>query len=214
MAGVEHVALLKRSDADIYCFHAGADWQATADRLGAGHCFDVAPILVAPAAASAAQQHINSALKQSSVGSGWFACSAGVAVGALAAVAMATVPLSAAASAVPPDSGATEAAAESALTTAAACSDEELTAIATDPECSDDATSGGADSALWDFVEPCATAEASKASDVRASLQTSFGKHEASRLLANTKASLVRGADGHKFRMLRLGGQALKLKSG
>ena len=204
MAGVEHVALLKRSDADIYCFHAGADWQVTADRLGAGHCFDVAPILVAPAAASAAQQHINSALKQSSVGSGWFACSAGVAVGALAAVAMATVPLSAAASAAPP---------ESALTPDAAGSDEELAAIVTDPECSDDTASGVTDNALWDFVEPCATAEASKASDIRASLQASFGKHEASRLLANTKTTVARGADGHKFRMLRLGGQALKLKS-
>eukprot|EP00973_Karenia_brevis_P050711 7044884-Karenia_brevis.AAC.1 len=72
----------------------------------------------------------------------------------------------------------------------------------------------GIDNALWDLVEPCNSAEASKAGDLRASLQAAFGKSEASRLLANTRASVARGADGHKFRMLRLNGHALKLKVG
>ena len=187
MACVEPVTLLKRSDAEIFCFYSGTDWQATAERLSAGHCFDVVPILVAPAAPVEAQQHISAALKQSSVGAGWFACGAGVAVGALAAAVMSNGPLSA--------RGSTE-----------------LSAIATDPECSDDA-SAPTESALWDIVEPCNTAEASKASEVRASLQASFGKREASRLLGSAKTTVARGADGHKFRMLRMNGQALKLKT-
>ena len=217
MTCTEPIALLKRSDVELFFFHSGADWRSKADGLGEGHCFDVVPLLIVPFASATALQHISAALKQTSVGSGWFACTAGVAAGALAAVALATASPGAVASAAHPDAGATEAAAESAPTTAAAGSAEELAAIATDPECSDEASGGmeeGIDNALWDLVEPCATAQASKAGDVRASLQASFGKHEASRLLANTKASVARGADGHKFRMLRLGGHALKLKAG
>eukprot|EP00973_Karenia_brevis_P069666 9685956-Karenia_brevis.AAC.1 len=83
MTCTEPIALLRRSDGDIYCYYSGPDWQAKSEALSAGHC--LAPILVAPGALAGAQQQINAALKQSNVGAGWFSCPVGVAVGALAA---------------------------------------------------------------------------------------------------------------------------------
>ena len=69
------------------------------------------------------------------------------------------------------------------------------------------------DSALWNLVERCNSASASKAGDVRASLRAFSGKHKADLLLANTKTSVARRSDGRAFRMLRLNGHALRLKA-
>ena len=68
----EPVALLRRGDGEFYKIYCGADWQAQAEALSVGHCFDVHPILVAPGAPAGVQQHISAALKQSSIGSDWF----------------------------------------------------------------------------------------------------------------------------------------------
>ena len=207
MVCIEPIALLKRSDAEVVCFYSGADWQLAADRLSQGHCFEVIVVLVAPRAVAGALERISEALKQSSIASGWFACNTSVAIDAISKVAH-EAPCDA-----PRYLLATKVVAESALEchspTSATGSNQ--SAKESSLECSDDA-SWAADSALWTLVERCNSASASKAVDVRAALRASFGKHKADLLLANTKASVARSSDGHAFRMLRLGGHALRLK--
>ena len=211
MACVEPVALLKRSDANVVCFYSGADWQSVADRLGEGHCFNVDPVLVFPRAPIEMRQRVSEELKHFSVASGWFACSAGLAVDTLVAVTR-DAPYEASSDA-----------------STAACSDASChSQNAPDPTCtplateavtatssagSDDDASCGADSALWTLVERCNSASASKAGDVRASLRASLGKRDADLLLANTKTSVVRRPGGHEFGMLHFGGHALRLKA-
>ena len=76
------------------------------------------------------------------------------------------------------------------------------------------ATNWAVDNTLWTLVERCNNARASMVGDVRTSLRASLGEQEADILLTNTKASVARGPEGHKFRMLRLDGHALRLKEG
>ena len=62
---------------------------------------------------------------------------------------------------------------------------------------------------VWQHVEGCPAAEADKALDIRAALEQSLG--EAKRLLACTRATVAKQS-GHKNRILRIGGTALKLR--
>ena len=204
MVCIEPIALLKRSDAEVVCFYSGADWHLVADRLSQGHCFEVNVVLVAPRAVAGALERSSDALEQSSIASGWFACNTSVAIDAIAN----------AAREAPGDAhryllATKEPARECDSPTSATDSDH--SAKESSLECSDNA-SWAADSAIWTLVERGDSASASKAVDVRAALRASFGNHKAVLLLANTKASVARGSDGHAFRKLRLGGHALRLK--
>ena len=213
MACVEPVALLKRSDANVVCFYSGADWQSVADRLGEGHCFNVDPVLVFPRAPIEMRQRVSEELKHFSVASGWFACSAGLAVDALVAVTR-DAPYEASSDAS--TAASTDASCHSQCAPDPTCTPlatEAVTVSATSTAGSDDDASCAADSALWTLVERCNSASASKAGDVRASLRASLGKRDADLLLANTKTSVARRPDGRAFRMLRLDGHALRLKA-
>ena len=68
--------------------------------------------------------------------------------------------------------------------------------------------------ALWEYVEPCTSQQATKAVDLRAALAARLGKAEATRLLAQCKATVAKSADGQKNRVLKArSGQLLKLRS-
>ena len=55
-------------------------------------------------------------------------------------------------------------------------------------------------------------ADADKAVDIRAALEQRLGKPAARHLLACTRATVAKQNGGHKNRILRLGGTALKLR--
>ena len=61
-------------------------------------------------------------------------------------------------------------------------------------------------------MEGCQAAEADKASDIRAALEQRLGKPEVKRLLACTWATVAKQNGGHKNRILRIGGTALRLR--
>ena len=89
-----------------------------------------------------------------------------------------------------------------------------------DPECSDEFTSDDCEDSKeekeepWQWLEPCAAAEADKAVDIRTYLVAALGKAEARGLLACAKATVARDADGHKRRILHIAGQPVRLKRG
>ncbi len=64
---------------------------------------------------------------------------------------------------------------------------------------------------VWQHVEGCLAAEADKALDIRAALEQRLGEPEARRLLAYTRATVAK-QNGHKNRILRNRGTALKLR--
>ena len=64
---------------------------------------------------------------------------------------------------------------------------------------------------VWQHVEGCPAADADKAVDIRAALEQRLGKPAARHLLACTRATVAKQS-GHKNRILRLGGTALKLR--
>ena len=223
------VALLKRSDADLFFFHEGADWQQKAETLSDGHCFDVLPTLVAVNAPTDALQQTAKMLETASAGAGWYACEPAVAMGTLAAVAMprGASHRDSAASGAPSALGAEPAEeqtvaapppAEAVARAAAPLLVDDATALVEDPECSDEFTSDDCEDSKeekeepWQWLEPCAAAEADKAVDIRTSLVAALGKAEARGLLACAKATVARDADGRKNRILRIAGQPVRLK--
>ena len=60
-------------------------------------------------------------------------------------------------------------------------------------------------------MEGSPAAEADKAVDIRAALEQRLGKPEARRLLACARATVAK-QNGHKNRILRIGGTALRLR--
>ena len=64
---------------------------------------------------------------------------------------------------------------------------------------------------IWRHVEGSPAAEADKAADIRAALEQRLGKPEARRLLACARATVAK-QNGHKNRILRIGGTALRLR--
>ena len=64
---------------------------------------------------------------------------------------------------------------------------------------------------IWLHVEGTSIADADKAVDIRSALENRLGKQEAKRLLACTRATVAKQS-GHKNRILRIGGVALRLR--
>jgi hypothetical protein len=64
---------------------------------------------------------------------------------------------------------------------------------------------------LWQHVQACPVAEASKALEIRLALEGQLGKQEARRLLAHARATVAKDASGHKNRILRVGGAPIRL---
>ena len=163
------------------------------------------PTLVAVNASADALQQTAKTLESANAGAGWYACEPAVAMGTLAAVATAlcTAPAEEQTVAAPPPAEAVV---------------DDATALVEDPECSDEFTSDDCEDSkeekeeLWQWLEPCAAAEAGKAVDVRTSLVAALGKAEARGLLACAMATVARGPDGHKNRILRIDGQPVRLK--
>ena len=65
---------------------------------------------------------------------------------------------------------------------------------------------------MWEHVEPCATRDATKAIDVRATLIAKLGKPRATELLSKTRATVAKNTQGQNNRVLRANGTLLKLK--
>ena len=72
---------------------------------------------------------------------------------------------------------------------------------------------GEVDPILWDYVESCVSCEATKSTDIRALLISRLGKPRATQLLAKTRATVAKDAQGRQNRVLRANGALLKLKS-
>jgi len=66
---------------------------------------------------------------------------------------------------------------------------------------------------LWQYVQGCPAAEAGKALEIRLTLEQQLGKQEARRLLSHARATVAKDPSGHKNRILRVGGTAIKLRS-
>ena len=215
------VTLLKRSDVDLFTLHQGTDWLERAARLGDGHCFDVLPVLIAPNVPANALQHALNALEPSDVGAGWFKCDPSLALGVLAAMAsgppcvasgppcvvsspfcVAAKVASTGAPAAHPPPTSPEATVE------ASGEEEDFSDALAGTECED---CEGETQELLQWLEPCATAEAGKATDIRASLVAAIGKAEARRLLASAQTTVARVAPGQKNRIYRINGQPVKL---
>ena len=208
------VTLLKRSDVDLFTLHQGTDWLERAARLGDGHCFDVLPVLIAPNVPANALQHALNALESADVGAGWFKCDPSLALGILAAIAsgppcVASGPPCVAANTPPSEAPAAQPPPTSPEATVEASGEEEdFSDALAGTECED---CEGETQELLQWLEPCATAEASKATDIRASLVAAIGKAEARRLLASAQTTVARVAPGQKNRIYRIDGQPVKL---
>ena len=214
---VAMVALLKRSDADLFRLQQG-DWEEIAQRLCADHPFSVTPVLVAHYASGVdgVAWRIAERLQAYDVGKQWFECDIATAVNAFADEVIAANGVSfrnlGRAPVAPRDTAATT------QISGATMSLLPVPELAREPpplpdDCtSDDATSD--DDEMWEHLEACAGRDADKACDVRCALEASLGKEAAKRVLRKTKPSTTKNQQGQKTRMLRTGKHFLKLRRG
>ena len=212
------VAILSRSDANLFRFHAGPDWQATADRLGEGHCFRVTPLLVAPNAPAGTTERVAARLQKHAAGNAWVRCPPGDAVGALVAELMSpAAPMRPVELTSPAELTSLAEPTSPAEVThpRLARQTTELLSLATDPERSDDMSASDDmpdGNEIWLLVEPCPPNEADKAVEIRTAIEATFGKDRAKQLLASARATVARNAEGHKRRILRVGTHAIRLR--
>lgn len=218
-APVTVATLLARSDTGVIRLHLGDNATETANKLGEGHCFEVWPIFALPCAPeSAAESFADTVAELGGVhqGNGWFS---GVAVDTLAAALVRTsrcLPSRAmpAGQAVKVFTGTAFQlkSADTALGSSAACQGNE-NGQPTDPE-----SDGGDNSAeaalleLWQYVQGCPAAEAGKALEIRLALEQQLGRQEARRLLSHARPTVAKDTSGHKNRILRVGGTAIRLR--
>ena len=199
--------LLKRSDAPLWRLHLGDDWADVAARLCQDHCFDVQPILVAPCVSPDAAAVLEAAIQALGTyqRNGWFVGEPEQAVSVLLQALPVTPPPAVLASPEP-------AVMASPATMAAAAPDDTTDASETQPP--EPMESGSElEDPLLEFCEPCGTREASKAADVRATLEQRLGKARARALLSNVKYTVAQDRTGHKNKVLKLGSSLLKLKA-
>jgi len=188
------LALLKRSDADLFRLHQG-DWEEAAQRLCMDHPFSVTPVLIIPCVSGV--DGIARRLQAYSVGKQWFDCPPATAVKAFTEEVVGAL-----------TAGDDQVAAQESHPEA---SPELAHEAALPDDCtSEDAVSEGDE--LWDHVEPCAGKDADKASDIRSALGASLGKEHAKRVLRKTRPSTTKNNSGQPTRMLRVGTHFLKLK--
>ena len=194
------IAVLKRSDADLFIFHAGTDWASESQQLGQKHCFDVRPMLIAPGAHPGSMDRVAQQLSTCAAGNGWFKCKPSEAAMALYEATL-SPPVSLPSTQPTLDTWVAE----------GAVGGEQVTqqdALGV----SDDESILSSDDDLWQYVEGCQHGEADKAADVRSSLEASLGKSQARKVLSKTKATVARNAAGHKTRVLQADKKYLRLK--
>ena len=197
------IALLKRSDADLFLFHAGSDWASESQQLGQKHCFDVTPLLIAPGAHPGSTDRVAQELAPCAAGNGWFKCQLSEATTALAKTILS-----------PPASVPSAGPAQPTLDTWVAEDAVGGERVAQRPALgvSDDESVLSSDDELWQYVESCQHVEADKAAELRSSLEASLGKSQARKVLSKTKATVARNAAGHKTRVLQADKKYLRLK--
>ena len=203
------VAILSRSDASLFRFHAGPDWQATADRLEEGHCFRVTPWLVAPNAPAGTTERVAARLQKHAAGNAWVRCPPGDAVGALVAELMSpAAPMRPVELTSPAELTSLAEPTSPAEVTPPRLA-RQTTERSDDMSASDDMPDGNE---IWLSVEPCPPNEADKAVEIRTAIEATFGKDRAKQLLASARATVARNAEGHKRRILRVGTHAIRLR--
>ena len=204
------VALLKRSDCACFTLHVGEDFAAIASRLGSGHCFSVHPILVLPGVPSDAPDRFSAKIAADilPLENGWFLpgkLSLGcIATGLVAScygqpppIDAAPLPLCDPIQQAPPEAEHAGSAEHVASSTG-----HEADSV----ECGDPVGPS-----LFDFVTQCDSADADKASVIRAFLTGVVGKECATQLLAQTWTTSRRLRVAGKQRIFVLNGKALKL---
>ena len=197
--------LLKRSDAPLWRLYLGDDWADVAALLCQNHCFDVTPMLVAPHVSPDAAAVLEAAIQALGTyqRNGWFVGEPEQAVSVLLQALPVTPPPAVMASPEP-------AVMASPATMAAAAPDDTTDASETQPPME---SGSEVEDPLLEFCEPCGTREASKATDVRATLEYKLGKAKARALLSNVKSTVAQDRTGHKNKVLKLGSSLLKLKA-
>ena len=208
------VALLKRSDAQLWRVYSGDDWATFAAGIGREHCFDVLPVLVAPAAPDDAMDRLVVAFKAEGLRlhNGWFTATHEQAVRLLVQL-LPTEPATDCSS---------DASAGADTYKTVPTSDAEMPVCASPSECNHTerpVCDGPNDSYYTDnevvllaMCEPCTSREASTASDVRACLEGVVDKPAASALLKRTRQTVAQDMSGRKKRVLKLGDDYLKLR--
>ena len=204
--------LLKRSDAPLWRLYLGEDWADVAALLCRDHCFDVQPILVAPRVSPDAAAVLEAAIQALGTyqRNGWFVGEPEQAVSVLLQALPVSSPEPAVMASPEP---AVIASPEPATMPAAAPEDtSEASASETQPPEPMESSSEVEDP-LLEFCEPCSTREASKAMDVRATLEQRVGKEKARALLSNVRATVAQDPTGKKIKVLKLGSSLLKLRA-
>ena len=221
------VALLKRSDCACFTLHVGEDFAAIASRLGSGHCFSVHPILVLPGVSSDAPDKFSAKIAEDTLPleNGWFLpgkLSLGcIATGLVAScyghpppIDAATLPLCDAAPLPlrdPTQQAPPEAEHDGAPLARSSAASAEHVASSTGHEADSVECGDPVGPSLFDFVPQCDSADADKASVIRAYLTGVVGKECATQLLAQTWTTSRRLSVAGKQRIFVLHGKALKL---
>ena len=201
-------ALLKRSDAPLWRLYLGDDWADVAARLCQDHCFDVHPVLVAPHVSPDAAAVFEDAIQALGTyqRNGWFVAEPEQAVSVL----LQALPVSSPGPAFMASPEPAVMASPAPATMAPAAPEDTSDASETQPP---EESSSEVEDPLLEFCEPCGTREASKATDVRATLEHRLGKAKARALLSNVKSTVAQDRTGHKNKVLKLGSSLLKLKA-
>ena len=210
------VALLKRSDAQLWRVYVGVDWADFADGLGREHCFDVLPVLVAPVAPDDAMNRLDVVCEAAGLQlhNKWFTATHAQVVGLVTHLLppehMSVVPATDCRSALrtATDIAASIGNVETPVSeTPAVCNHTE-----TPLESASDSNHTDIEDVLLEYCKPCTTREASKASDVRACLTGVLGKSAAAALLKRTRSSVAQDTSGQKQKVLKLGTDYLQLR--
>ena len=218
--------LFQRTDCEYFKLYVGTDYESVALRLSEGHCFDVNPLVVLPCVSQDAPGRFHDFMSEHGelLAHGWFH------EGHLSLERIVTALVTCCYS--HNQKGTTQDARTSTTTSTPTAPhpapDTESTPEAV-PRCTDypehdDAPSVPEDvpqhespgkvhgPTLWDLVETCETADASKVTVVRVHMEEAVGKERASELLACTKASSSRDRSSRKQRILTVDGKALRNK--
>ena len=232
-ASFEMATVLVRTDTGVFRLHLGEGAAEVAASLGNGHCFQVLPVFALPVAPIGITDSVAAYVAESGgngLGNGWFA---GVALDMLAAymVHMCIADGSHQASApeqhkLPPAVGSSVDVVPSTPLATSICGNAPNSPVGSvappvvladgehvsgeEEHASEDVEEGVVDE-IWLHVEGVRAIDADKALDIRLALENRLGMQEAKRLLACTRGTVAK-QNGHKNRILRIGGIALRLR--
>ena len=196
--------MLTRSDSDLWRICSGSGWSATdwetlARQLTVGHCFEVKVCLMSSGGIGCLDEQVARSIAENAEhrGNAWFYSTFEQAAALFAS--LLRLPCAESTDDSPHDTNGPVAATED-------------VAMTDSPPAGVDEDDPSEGDAVWRHVEACPSVEASKAADIRAAIVERLGRKAANRLLSQTKATVAKDGNGHKNRVLRLGGSALKLR--